>query len=116
MVCLQNWSGQQQAPMVDPWITRENIRRFRDRLKQERNPERRSTLEALLAEQEGRLPGDGADRIEQWRMKAEELRTVADQLTHPSTQDAFRRTATTYDKLANDAEARMTGQRAAPTK
>lgn len=90
-------------------------RRFRDRLKQERNPERRSILESILVEQEAKLPAD-RDRIRQWRMKAEELRTVADQMADSRAQDTLRRTATTYDKLAADAEARLTGQPPAPTR
>ena len=94
-------------------LARQHERRFRDRLKRERNPETRSILETMLAELEARLPADG-DRIRQWRMKAAELRAVADQLTHPSTRDAFRRTAMTYDRLASGAEARLTGGQSVP--
>ena len=96
-------------------ITQQHERHFRDQTKQEPNPERRSILEDILAEQEAKIPAD-RNRIRHWRMKAEELRAVANQLTNPSTQDAFRHTAATYEKLANDAEARSTGQRPAPTK
>jgi hypothetical protein len=81
-------------------------RRFRDQLRQEPNPERHR----ILAQEAG------LDRIRQWRMKAEELRTAADQMKDLSAQDSLRRTATTYDKLANDEEARLKGGQSAPTK
>jgi hypothetical protein len=42
-------------------------------------------------------------RLEQarlWRLKAEELRTVADQMKNPMARDSFVRMAETYDNLA----------------
>lgn len=104
------------ALMVDPWITKENVRRFREQLTKERNPGRRSVLENLLLQQEAELPADNPDRIRQWRMKAEELRTAADQVTEFAARDSLRRVARTYDKLANDAEARLGGGQSAPAK
>ena len=87
-------------------------RRFRDQLGQELTPERRS----ILAAQEGEVPADSQDRIRQWRMKAEELRTAADQMTDFGARDSLRRVASTYDKLAKDAAARFGGEEADPTK
>jgi hypothetical protein len=40
----------------DLWTIRENIRRFRELLKDEPDGEKRRTLERLLAEEEARLP------------------------------------------------------------
>lgn len=51
------------------------------------------------------------DRITQWRMRAEELRTTADQFQVPSAQESLRKAAANYDKLADDAEALLTGRR-----
>jgi hypothetical protein len=50
--------------------------------------------------------GDSADqdRARQWRMKAEELRAVADQMHNPTAQESFRRMAATYDRLAERLE------------
>jgi hypothetical protein len=49
-------------------------------------------------------------RIKRWRQKAEELRTIADQFTNPSTQQTMQRVAADYEKLADDGEARISGQ------
>jgi hypothetical protein len=96
-------------------LAQQHERHFRDQTKPEPDPERRSILEEILAEQEAKLPADG-DRIRRWRMKAEELHVIADQMADASAQASLRRTAGTYDKLAVDAEARSTGTQPAPTK
>jgi hypothetical protein len=46
-------------------------------------------------------------QIEAWRLRAEELRAIADQFVIPSVVDALRQLADNYDALANDCEARM---------
>jgi hypothetical protein len=51
-------------------------------------------------------------RLEQarlWRLKAEELRTVADQMKNPMAQDSFLRMAEFYDRLARQWEERAAG-------
>lgn len=48
---------------------------------------------------------DARSQITAWRMRAEELRTVADQFVVPSAQEALLRAAAHYDRLADDAEA-----------
>jgi hypothetical protein len=50
------------------------------------------------------------DQIKQWRLRAEELRTTADHFEVPSAQESLRRAADDYDKLADDAEAALTGR------
>lgn len=42
--------------MPDHWVIRENVRRYREQLKTEREPDKRRMLEKLLAEQEAQLP------------------------------------------------------------
>ena len=49
------------------------------------------------------------ENIGRWRARARELRALADQFTIPSAQDGIRRAAAKYDKLADDAEARLAG-------
>jgi hypothetical protein len=52
-------------------------------------------------------------RLEQahlWRLKAEELRTVADQIENPMTRDSFLRMAEFYDRLARQWEERAAGE------
>jgi hypothetical protein len=86
-------------------------------LKQERDLARRSVLESILAEQEAKLPPDDSlDRIRQWRMKATELHAIADQMKDSSAQDSLRRTARSYDRIADAAEARLSGGQSTPTK
>jgi hypothetical protein len=46
--------------------------------------------------------GDVMERINHWRMKAEELRTTADHVENPFARASFRRLAETYDRLAAD--------------
>jgi hypothetical protein len=51
-------------------------------------------------------------RLEQarlWRLKAEELRTVADQTRNPLTRDSLPRTAECYDQLAHQCEDQAAG-------
>jgi hypothetical protein len=43
-------------------------------------------------------------RIEVWRQRAEELRATADTFSVPSAQDALRRAAANYDRIADNAE------------
>ncbi|HWI28220.1 MAG TPA: hypothetical protein VN668_14695 [Stellaceae bacterium] len=42
-----------------------------------------------------------------WRLRAEELRATAEQFVVPSAQDALRRAAANYDRLADHAEAML---------
>lgn len=51
-----------------------------------------------------RVLNDGAEQIRRWRMKAEEIRSVADGYTDGS---YMRNSAETYEALANSAEARL---------
>jgi hypothetical protein len=47
---------------------------------------------------------------EHWRFRAEETRTVADQITHEDARTIMRRIANDYDRLAKLAEAQLAGQ------
>jgi hypothetical protein len=44
------------------------------------------------------------NRIRQWRMKAEELRTAADCMTDPMARAGMRNAAATYETMADSAE------------
>lgn len=56
-----------------------------------------------------------AERIKRWRMRAAELHAVADQFVIPSAQERLRGTATYYERLADQAEAKLSGKPGAPT-
>lgn len=58
-----------------------------------------------------RVAPDACSRIKAWRRRAEELRTTADQFQVPSAQESLREAAANYDKLADEAEAALTGRR-----
>jgi hypothetical protein len=45
-----------------------------------------------------------------WRFRAEEARTVADQMTHEAARTIMRRIALDYDRLAKVAEEQLAGQ------
>ena len=46
-----------------------------------------------------------------WRFRAEEARTVADQMAHEEARTIMRRIANDYDRLAKFAEAQLADQR-----
>ena len=47
-----------------------------------------------------------------WRLRAEETRTVADQMTHEEARSIMRRIAMDYDRLAKLAEVQLADQEA----
>ena len=47
---------------------------------------------------------------EHWRFRAEEARTVADQMTHEESRTIMRRIAMDYDRLAKLAEVQLADQ------
>jgi hypothetical protein len=47
---------------------------------------------------------------EHWRFRAEEARTVADQMTHEDARTIMRRIANDYDRLAKVAEEQLADQ------
>ena len=49
---------------------------------------------------------------EHWRFRAEEARTVADQMTHKEARTIMRRIAMDYDRLAKLAEVQLADQEA----
>ncbi len=70
----------------------------------------RATVRALLREEQDQRLSE----IRALRMRAEELRTVADQFVVPSAQDSLRRAAANYDNLADHAEAQLAGRASYP--
>jgi len=51
-----------------------------------------------------------------WRLRAEETRTVADQMTHEEARTIMRRIAMDYDRLAKLAEVQLADQKATERK
>jgi hypothetical protein len=49
------------------------------------------------------------EQARRWRLKAEEYRTVADQMKGPMARASMRQLAQTYDRLANGLEERALG-------
>jgi hypothetical protein len=47
----------------------------------------------------------------QWRFRAEEARTVADQMTHEEARTVMRRIANDYDRLAKLAEEQLAARK-----
>lgn len=74
-------------------------------------------LAAILGDDAVRAPtavrpiGAGMrSQINAWRLRAKELRSTAEQFEVPSAQEALRRAAVNYDKMADHAEALLTGR------
>ena len=95
---------------IGEFVRTANIELYNRVLSQGLDERTRATVEMLLGKEEEALDKK-LDEIRQWRMKAEELRTVADQFMAPSPQEALRRAADNYDKLANYAESQVAGTR-----
>ena len=76
--------------------------------------ERRRQVEAQP--QEPRVDRTAQRQVARWRLRAEELRTTADQFAVPSAQESLRRAAVNYERLANEAEALLTGHLCAKDK
>jgi hypothetical protein len=51
-----------------------------------------------------------------WRFRAEEARTIADQMTHEESRTIMRRIAMDYDRLAKLAEVQLADQEATERK
>jgi hypothetical protein len=88
------------------FVRHENIELYKRVLAQALNEKMRATVDALLSEETKALDKKMRE-IMAWRMRAEELRTTADQFVIPSAQESIRRAAFNYDKLADHAEAQL---------
>jgi hypothetical protein len=99
----------------DRFVRRANIERYERLLADALDPRTRSTVEALLA-QENAAQGQRRRQIEAWRSRAVELRATADNFTVPSAQEALHRAARNLDIVADHAEAKLTGKPRPPGK
>jgi hypothetical protein len=63
-----------------------------------------------------RVDPNAQRQVARWRQRAEELRSTADGFTVPSAQEALRRAAANYERLADEAEALLTGHLCATNK
>lgn len=60
-----------------------------------------------------KLPDD-RDAIRRWRLRAEECRTAADNMTSDRSRRNLLVTAESYDRMAENAEQRLAGARESP--
>ena len=83
-----------------------NIERYERLLAEALDPRRRATVAALLS------PESDTHRreIRAWRMRAEEIRTTADNFEVPSVKASLRTAADNYDRMADHAEALLAGR------
>ena len=103
-----------------------NVARFERLLEEGHEPETSERLKELLRTSREELdlarleadPNDAArldgrdrapGRADNWRAKAEELRTSAETMQHPTSRETLMRLADSYDLLARQAEEREVG-------
>ena len=99
----------------ETWLLRSNIARFRSLLKTESDEAKRQAIAELLLEAEYRLallsersetpaaakaPVRESDRIRRFRLKAEECRTIADQMKGEDARTTLLQLARGYERLA----------------
>jgi hypothetical protein len=86
-----------------------NIERYERLLAETLDPRTRATVCALLS-QENDAVGKHRREIRAWRMRAEEIRTTADNFEVPSVKASLRTAADNYDRMADHAEALLAGR------
>jgi len=102
----------EQIERTGAFIARENIERYERMLATGDLDEKlRIIVETLLAEQQEAAQVQGGVRVQpeqapRWRMKAAELRAVADQTQDAQARLSLRRLAETYDRMAQSKEDR----------
>jgi hypothetical protein len=67
----------------------------------------RDIIRLEITAQQRQVAIDPRSQIRAWRMRAEELRTTADQFSVPSAQETLRQLAANYHKMADNAQARL---------
>lgn len=95
---------------IDQFVQGPKLPEYRRLLAQAVGERATSLLQAIAGE-----PAEQRDRIKRFRLRAVELRAIADQFVVPSAQEGLRRAAANYDRMADDAEALLSGKRTAPS-
>jgi len=81
-------------------ISRRSVAHLKTPQRIDAEPHRQSVTQAVP---------EKSRRIKRWRDRAEELRTTAQQFSHPSAQSSLRMAADNYDRLADRAEKQCAG-------
>ena len=98
-----------EAPMGE-FVRGANVERYKRLLAEAADEMMRATIERLLkAEQE--VIEKKLDEIKEWRMRAQELRTLARQPSIRSFRRILLEVAASYESLADHADARALGRR-----
>ena len=90
------------------FVQNANIERYGRLLAGALDERTRTTVAELLASEQEHIHRK-TEEIRAWRLRSEELRTVADTCLVPSAQGMLRRAADNYDRLADQAERRLGG-------
>src|SRR5262249_23297596 len=85
-------------------LVEKNVRHL---LGQARDVKTRSIIAALLSQENAALERERR-QVTAWRLRAVEMRAIADQFSVPSVQETLRRTAANYEQMADHAEALLT--------
>ena len=98
-----------EAP-IGEFVRNANIERYKRLLDEVVDDSTRATIQALLKGEQEALEKKLRD-IREWRRRADELRTVAQQCSIPSLRKTLLGTAASYDSLADHADARVVRRR-----
>ena len=94
-------------------VSGEKLDEYRRLIARALEPEARQLVEGLLLEHD--TLALQRERIRLWRLRAEEMRATADHFVIPSAEDSLRRAAANYDRLADTAEAILSGRQPKPS-
>jgi len=89
---------------------RSRLSRGREELRRMLNGEAlRVQPSSALPRDSGAVGGDRREQIKRWRLRAEEIRTTAEQFADPTARRSLNAAAANYERMANHVEARLAG-------